>query len=127
MKTAEQAIHDCLWKYLAAKLPVYESRPMKDVGYPFADFEDFSTGHLATKGRALPRITANLNIWDKHEKRSNVSAVCSRLMDYARGLEEAYGYKVSLRISDSAFTVNEDPTVTPSIWRGMISLVFDIL
>ena len=32
MKTAEQAIHDALWKYLAAKLPVYESRPMKDVG-----------------------------------------------------------------------------------------------
>lgn len=93
MKTAEQAIHDALWKYLAAKLPVYESRPMKDVGYPFADFEDFSTGHLATKGRALPRITVNLNIWDRYEKRSNVSAVCSRLMDYARGLEEAYGYK----------------------------------
>ena len=127
MKTAEQAIHDVLWKYLAAKLPVYESRPMKDVGYPFGDFEDFSTGYLAAKGRALPQITVNLNIWDRYEKRSNVSAVCSRLMDYARGLEEAYGYKVSLRISDSTFTVNEDRTVTPSIWRGMISLVFDIL
>ena len=127
MKTAEQAIHDALWKYLAAKLPVYESRPMKDVGYPFGDFEDFSTGYLAAKGRALPQITVNLNIWDRYEKRSNVSAVCSRLMDYARGLEEAYGYKVSLRISDSTFTINEDRTVTPSIWRGMISLVFDIL
>ena len=127
MKTAEQAIHDALWKYLAAKLPVYESRPMKDVGYPFGDFEDFSTGYLAAKGRALPRITVNLNIWDRYEKRSNVSAVCSRLMDYARGLEEAYGYEVSLRISDSTFTINEDRTVTPSIWRVMISLVFDIL
>lgn len=127
MKTAEQAIHDALWKYLAAKLPVYESRPMKDVGYPFGDFEDFSTGYLAAKGRALPRITVNLNIWDRYEKRSNVSAVCSRLMDYARGLEEAYGYEVSLRISDSTFTINEDRTVTPSICRGMISLVFDIL
>lgn len=127
MKTAEQAVHDALWKYLAAKLPVYESRPMKDVGYPFGDFEDFSTGYLAAKGRALPQITVNLNIWDRYEKRSNVSAVCSRLMDYARDLEEAYGYKVSLRISDSTFTINEDRTVTPSIWRGMISLVFDIL
>ena len=127
MKTAEQAIHDALWKYLAAKLPVYESRPMKDVGYPFGDFADFSTGYLAAKGRALPRITVNLNIWDRYEKRSNVSAVCSRLMDYARGLEEAYGYEVSLRISDSTFIINEDRTVTPSIWRGMISLVFDIL
>lgn len=127
MKTAEQAIHDALWKYLAAKLPVYESRPMKDVGYPFGDFEDFSTGYLATKGRALPQITVNLNIWDRYEKRSNASAVCSRLMDYARGLEEAYGYKVSLRISDSTFTINEDRTVTPSICRGMVSLVFDIL
>ena len=127
MKTAEQAIHDCLWKYLAGKFPVYESRPMKDVGYPFCDFEDFSTGYLATKGRALSRITVNLNIWDKYEKRSNVSAICSRLMDYAGGLEEAYGYKVSLRISDSTYTINEDRTVTPSVWRGMVSLVFDIL
>lgn len=127
MKTAEQAVHDALWKYLAGKLPVYESRPMKDVGYPFGDFEDFSTGHLATKGRALSRITVNLNIWDRYEKRSNVSAICSRLMDYSRGLEEAYGYKVSLRISDSTYTINEDRTVTPSVWRGMVSLVFDIL
>ena len=127
MKTADQAVHDALWKYLAAKLPVYESRPMKDVRYPFGDFEDFSTGYLATKGRALPQITVNLNIWDKHEKRSNVSAICSHLMDYARGLEKAYGYEVSLRISDSTFTINEDRTVTPSIWRGMVSLVFDIL
>ena len=48
-------------------------------------------------------------------------------MDYVRGLEKAYGYEVSLRISDSTFTINEDRTVTPSIWRGMVSLVFDIL
>ena len=127
MKTAEQAIHDSLWKYLSRKLSVYESRPMKDVGYPFCDFEDFSTGYLATKGCALSRITVNLNIWDKYEKRSNVSAICSQIMDYARGLEEAYGYKVSLRISDSTYTINEDRTVTPSVWRGMMSLVFDIL
>lgn len=40
---------------------------------------------------------------------------------------EKHGYKVSLRISDSTFTINEDRTVTPSIWRGMVSLVFDIL
>ena len=52
MKTAEQAIHDALWKYLAAKLPVYESRPMKDVGYPFGDFEDFSTGYLAANSES---------------------------------------------------------------------------
>ena len=53
MKTADQAVHDALWKYLAGKLPVYESRPMKDVGYPFGDFEDISMRYLATKGRAF--------------------------------------------------------------------------
>ena len=45
MRTAEQAIHDAIWKLLSGRLDknVYESRPMNDVVYPFADF-----GYLQT-------------------------------------------------------------------------------
>lgn len=127
MKTADQAIHDALWKYLAQKMDVYESRPMKEVGYPFADFEDFATGYLTTKGRALSQVTVNLNIWDNQDKRNNVSLVCGGLMAYCQSMTEAYNYRISARIGSSTITIKEDRTVTPSVWRGMMRLVFDIL
>lgn len=129
MKTAEQAVHDELWKRLSGLVAgnVYESRPMNDVGYPFADFEDSDVTFTGTKNGHLSRVNINLNIWDKQENRQAVSSVCNWLFLYASRLQEAYGYRVSLRIGDSSIKIIEDRTVTPSVWRGIVTLVFDIL
>lgn len=129
MKTAEQAIHDELWKLLSASLSdkVYESRPMTDVGYPFADFEDFQTDYTGTKFGNVSQVSVNLNVWDVEDNRRNVSDVCSALFKAAGVMNDAYGYKVSLRVNDSGIRVMQDRTVTPPIWRGMVNLVFDIL
>lgn len=129
MKTAEQAIHDILWSVVSKLVDgnVYENRPMKEVGYPLADFEDFQTAYTGTKNGALSRVSANLNVWDVEDNRKHVSDICGSIFDLAAYLHEAYGYKVSLRINDSGIRVIQDRTVTPPIWRGMINLVFDIL
>lgn len=129
MKTAEQAIHDTLWKKLSEMVEgnVHESRPMNDVGYPFADFEDSDTGFTGTKNGTLSRVTINLNVWDKEDNRKNVSGVCGRVMQAAMDMLDAYGYKVSLRMDDANIRIIQDRTVTPSLWRGMVHLVFDIL
>lgn len=128
-KTAEQAIHDILWKKLSEMVEgnVHESRPMNDVGYPFADFEDSDTGFTGTKNGTLSRVTINLNVWDKEDNRKNVSNICALLFTYAIAIRDAYGYKVSLRVNDSGIRITQDRTVSPPIWRGMINLVFDIL
>lgn len=129
MKTAEQAIHDILWKKVSSMIGgnVHDSRPMNDVGYPFADFEDSDMNFTGTKSGALSKVNIRLNIWDTEDKRKNVSDVCVLLLSAANALQDAYGYKVSLRINDSGIRVIQDRTVEPPLWRGMIDLVFDIL
>lgn len=129
MKTAEQAIHDILWKKVSTMVDgnVHESRPMNDVGYPFADFGDSGTNFTGTKSGALSKVSIDLNIWDTEENRKNVSNICALLFHGAIALDDAYGYRVSLRVNDSGFRVIQDRTVRPSLWRGMVTLVFDIL
>ena len=129
MRTAEQAIHDAIWKFLSGRLDkkVYESRPMNDVGYPFADFGDLQTKYTVTKSGALSQVSINLNIWDTEMNRKKVSKLCNDLFYEAMNMQDAYGFKVSLRVNDSGIQINQDRTVTPPVWRGMVNLVFDIL
>lgn len=129
MKIAEQAIHDILWKKVSSMVDgnVHESRPMNDVGYPFADFEDSSMSFTGTKSGGIPMVSISLNIWDVEDNRKKVSNICTLLFREAITLQEAYGHKVSFRINDSNIRIIQDRTVPPSLWRGMINLVFDIL
>lgn len=129
MKTAEQAIHDILWKSLSAKVDgnIHESRPMDEVGYPFIDFEEFQTDYSSTKSGAISKVSANLNVWDTEANRKNVSDICGSVFELSSYLQEAYGFKVSLRVQDSNIRIVQDRTVTPSLWRGIVTLVFDVL
>ena len=129
MKTAEQAIHDILWKTLSPLVDdnIYESRPMNEVGYPFADFAEFQTNYSNTKSGSIPKVAGSLNVWDTEDNRKKVSDICGSLYEMSSRLSEAYGFRVSLRIQDSNIRIIQDRTVTPPIWRGMVNLVFDIL
>ena len=129
MKTAEQAVHDMLWKTLSLMVDgnIYENRPMNEVGYPFADFEEFQTDFTGTKTAVLSEVHANLNIWDVEPNRKNVSDICGNLFVSAMSMREAYGFKVSLRIQESSVRIIQDRTVSPPLWLGMVNLVFDIL
>ncbi len=129
MKTAEQAVHDVIWKTLSSMVNgnVYESRPMKEVGYPFADFEESYTGYQETKLGNLSKVSMSLNIWDTEDNRKNVSGICGTLFEAAVNLQNAYGYKVSLRTGESSIRIVQDRTVSPSLWRGMVNIIFDIL
>lgn len=78
MKTAEQAVHDVIWKRLSPLVNgnIYESRPMKEVGYPFADFEEIQTGFRGTKSGVLSKVSLDFNVWDAEDNRKNVSGIC---------------------------------------------------
>ena len=129
MKTAEQAIHDIFWKVLSPLVDnnIHENRPMEDVGYPFVDFEDTQTSFKGTKSGALPKVLLNFNVWDTEDNRKNVSDICNATFSMAQSLRDAYGFKVSLRVQESEIQITQDRTVRPSLWRGRITLVFDIL
>ena len=92
------------------KRQVYESRPMTDVGYPFADFEDFGTNYMGTKSGALPNVSVVINIWDTEDNRKNVSNLCGILFQEAMIMSEAYGFRVALKIDESSTQITQDRT-----------------
>ncbi|MGC4020251.1 MAG: hypothetical protein QM793_14175 [Muricomes sp.] len=127
-KTAEQAVHDRIWQIVSPMVNdnVYESRPMTEVDYPFSDFEDCSTGFSGTKNGTTARVILNLNIWDIENNRKKVSEIGSEILRQSMLLKEAFGYPVTLRISDSTVQMLHDRTVRPYLWRCMVHLEFEI-
>lgn len=127
-KTVEQAVHDELWKRASPMVngKIYESRPMKEVDYPFIDFEDSATNFRGTKNGLTARVDTRINIWDTEDNRKKVSEVGSNLFQQAISIREAYGYPVTLRVNESGIQMMHDRTVTPALWRCMVDLVFEI-
>lgn len=125
MKTAEQAIHDTLWAALSEKMKVHETRPMTEVEYPFADFEDSSTRFTDTKNCVIPKIEIIVNIWNTEWKRAEVSSVCSELFEMAMRIQDTYGISVSLLPAESSIQILQDTSVKPPLWRGIVTLVFE--
>lgn len=127
-KTVEQAVHDELWKRASPMVngKIYEIRPMKEVGYPFIDFEDSDTTFMGTKNGLTARVATRINIWDTEDNRKKVSEIGSNLLRQAISMREAYGYPVTLSVNKSGIQMVHDRTVTPALWRCMVSLEFEI-
>lgn len=129
MKTVDQAIHDMLWKMISTQVngAIYEDRPMTEVGYPFADFERMNVGYVGTKSGPVSNVNVIVNIWDEEEERANVSIISNQIIAKLIPITDAYGWKVSLSVEDSNIQIIQDRTVTPPVWRGIVTLKFDIL
>lgn len=127
-KTIEQAVHDELWRQASPMVSgkVYESRPMKEVGYPFIDFDDSATNFRGTKNGLTARVSIRINIWDTEDSRKKVSAIGNNMLRQAISMKEAYGYPVTLRVNESGIQMMHDRTVKPALWRCIVDLVFEI-
>lgn len=127
-KTIEQAVHDELWRQASPMVSgnVYESRPMKEVGYPFIDFDDSATNFRGTKNGLTARVSIRINIWDTEDSRKKVSSIGNNMLRKAISMKEAYGYPVTLRVNESDIQMMHDRTVKPALWRCIVNLVFEI-
>ena len=127
MKSLDQAIHDKLWLLSAnfvGKDNVFEYRPMTETSYPFIDFQDFQTNFDGTKNGLTATASVTINVWDTKYNRKKVSEICNDLIQQLVTMRDFYGYPVTLKFSDTNFTITKDTTVKPYIWRGLINLEF---
>ena len=127
MKSLDQALHDKLWLLSAGFVGndnVFEYRPMTETAYPFIDFQDFQTNFGSTKNGLTATASATINIWDTEDNRKNVSEICNDFIRQLVTMRDFYGYPVTLKFSDTNFTITKDTTVKPYIWRGLINLEF---
>ena len=127
MKSLDQAIHDKLWQLSAGFVGdknVFEYRPMTKTAYPFIDFQDFQTNFGSTKNGLTATASATINIWDTEDNRKKVSEICNDFIRQLVTMRDFYGYPVTLKFSDTNFTITKDTTVKPYIWRGLINLEF---
>ena len=127
MKSLDQAIHDKLWSVSAGFVGdknVFEYRPMTETAYPFIDFQDFQTNFGSTKNGLTATASVTINIWDTEYNRKKVSEICNDFIRQLVTMRDFYGYPVTLKFSDTNFTITKDTTVKPYIWRGLINLEF---
>ena len=127
MKSLDQAIHDKLWSVSAGFVGnnnVFEYRPMTETAYPFIDFQDFQTNFGSTKNGLTATASVTINVWDTEDNRKNVSDICNDFVRQLVTIRDFFGYPVSLKISDTNFTITKDTTVKPYVWRGLINLEF---
>ena len=127
MKSLDQAIHDKLWLLSAGFVGndnVFEYRPMTETAYPFIDFQDFKTNFDGTKNGLTATASVTINIWDTEYNRKKVSEICNDLIQQLLTIRDFFGYPVTLKFSDTNFTITKDTTVKPYIWRGLINLEF---
>ena len=127
MKSLDQAIHDKLWLLSAGFVGdknVFEYRPMTETAYPFIDFQDFQTNFDGTKNGLTATASVTINIWDTEYNRKKVSEICNDFIRQLVTMRDFYGYPVTLKFSDTNFTITKDTTVKPYVWRGLINLEF---
>lgn len=121
----EQAIHDKVWGIVKGVTPsVYEPRPMTEVKYPFTDFQSVTADYIGAKTGAPQRVTLVLNVWDTEKNRLFVSRAGAYIIEKASRLTDAYGHGVTFTPGASESSITLDTTVTPPVWRNMVTLVF---
>lgn len=128
MKSVDQAIYDELFKR-CQKLgyKVYEDRPMKEVGYPFIDFEDTEVNPIPNKSNIKGNVNITINVWGLAKKRAEVSYIAEQIFNQANEINTAYGVPVSLRPMASQRRILTDNSTNTTLKRAIVELEFSLL
>lgn len=128
MKSVDQAIYDELFK-LCQKLgyKVFEDRPMKEVGYPFIDFEDTEVNPIPNKSNIKGNVNITINVWGLAKKRAEVSYIAEQIFNQANEINQAYDVPVSLRLMACQRRILTDNSTNTTLKRAIVELEFSLL
>lgn len=128
MKSVDQAIYDELFKR-CQKLgyTVFEDRPMKEVGYPFIDFEDTEVNPIPNKSNIKGNVNITINVWGLAKKRAEVSYIAEQIFNQANEINTAYDVPVSLRPMACQRRILTDNSTNTTLKRAIVELEFSLL
>ena len=128
MKSVDQSIYDELFKR-CQKLgyKVFEDRPMKEVDYPFVDFEDTEVNPIPNKSNIKGNVNITINVWGLAKKRAEVSYIAEQIFNEANEINQAYGVPVALRPMASQRRILTDNSTNTTLKRAIVELEFSLL
>lgn len=128
MKSVDQAIYDELFKRCQKlEYKVYEDRPMKEVGYPFIDFEDTEVNPIPNKSNIKGNVNITINVWGLAKKRAEVSYIAEQIFNQANEIHAAYGVPVAFRPMASQRRILTDNSTNTTLKRAIVELEFSLL
>lgn len=128
MKTRDQSIFDELFKRsLSLNYRTYDVRPLKEVSYPFVDFDDTELNFEANKTNVKGTVFIRINVWGLETKRKQTSEMANKLFDEALNIKQSDGYFWALNTNASQIRWQTDTSTNTRLKRAIVDLEFSIL
>lgn len=127
IKTREQSIYDEIFKISKSLgFKTFDYLPPEDTQYPFIQFEDTQTVHIANKTDIKGFVTLNISIWGNRKQRKLISDMASQIYDKALQLKYTDGYFWGLNITASNIQLLDDTSTVEPLKRARLSLEFNM-
>lgn len=127
-KSIEQSIFDMIYiQSESLGYSTYDYKPSNEVAYPFVELETSQRIFKPNFTNTLGDIYLNVSIWERAEKRRNLSEMTTNLYERLKAIRTSDGYFYTLNENESSVLMMSDNSTNIDLRRSKMNLCFKIL